>query len=72
MHTYENTIVALVEQKQSEKLDGDAELRQVWSSIQAVCKEIIDGSVNLLHQDPNSMVEILLVELNKGEEHMAS
>jgi len=47
------------------------EINNIWSQIEQVCKGIIDGSVSLLHQDPASMVTILLAELNKGHQNIS-
>ena len=66
MSTYEQTIVAIVEKgahKDQLAKIGDPlikqELSSLWEKIEGTCKEIIDISVSLLHQDPSSMVEIL-------------
>lgn len=78
MTAYECTIVAVVEKgqhRQALKNIEDPRLReelsQLWREIERVCKEIIDGSVSLLHQDPSSMVEILLDGLNKPSQEMS-
>ena len=47
------------------------ELTYLWQQITGVCKEIIDVSVSLLHQDPSSMVEILLNDLRKPKEDLS-
>lgn len=72
MSAYESTIVAVVERGHHvehltgiESSETRQELSQLWTTIHDVCKEIIDGSVSLLHQDPSSMVEILLNGLSK-------
>ena len=56
MSAYESTIVGIIEKNTHvEYLDSiqDAqvkeEMTQLWSDIQANCKEIIDESVSLLH-----------------------
>jgi hypothetical protein len=78
MNAYESTIVAVVEKghhkQYVESIENQAvkdELSQLWKEIEAVCKEIIDGSVSLLHQDPSSMVEILLEGLNKPKQEIS-
>ena len=72
MLIYEKTIVEIVE-KASHKdylleIKDQAikdELTLLWDQISCNCKEIIDSSISLLHQDPSSMVEELLNELQK-------
>ena len=78
MSAYEATIVAVVEKAgQQAKLAAipdikvREELTQLWQQIAGVCKEIIDESVNLLHQDPSSMIEILLSTLSKPKEEIS-
>ena len=78
MAAYEATIVAVVEKAgQQAKLAAipdvkvREELTQLWQQIAGVCKEIIDESVNLLHQDPSSMIEILLGALSKPKEEIS-
>ena len=78
MTAYESTIVAVVEKglhrqalKNVEAPALREELTQLWEEIERVCKEIIDGSVSLLHQDPSSMVEILLDGLNKPRQELS-
>ena len=78
MAAYEATIVAVVEKAgQQAKLAAipdvkvREELTQLWQQIAGVCKEIIDESVNLLHQDPSSMIEILLGAPSKPKEEIS-
>jgi len=78
MAAYEATIVAVVEKaghqvKLAAIPDNKVreELTQLWQQIAVVCKEIIDESVNLLHQDPSSMIEILLGALSKPKEEIS-
>jgi hypothetical protein len=56
MTAYESTIVAVVEKGEHRQalknIEPPAlrdELSQLWQEIERVCKEIIDGSVSLLH-----------------------
>jgi len=78
MAAYEAIIVAIVEKaSHNQKLAAikdvkiQDELAHVWQQIFAVCKEIIDDSVNLLHQDPSSMIEILLAALSKPKNEVS-
>jgi hypothetical protein len=75
MSAYESSIVAIIEKdSHSAYLESISdprtkeELTFVWKNIQSVCKQIIDGSISLLHQDPSSMVSLLLEELAKRPE----
>lgn len=78
MHTFESTIVAIVEKGAHktflQSIEDQAlreELTQLWNQIKAECKSIIDGSISLLHQDPSSMVEILHAAISKPKEELS-
>lgn len=62
MCAYETAIVATIGKIQEK---SNEELKVLSLNIQDTCKQIIDGSVSLLHQDPASMVSILLSEMTK-------
>ena len=74
MSVYEDVVVRIVEKGTVKNVISDKiekkgtdleleELNQLWWEIEIVCKSIIDDSVGLLHQNPSSMVEILISNL---------